>query len=261
MTMHYDLSEPYAPLRLVQGARGEIELGATMFRRFLDVEQGEPVELVALPQQRGGLRVAYPRTLEETVRLMREGERLPGASGVYIVPNKIDPIIAERYPAGQWSVTTKERGRAKAENVTARRALYVDLDAVRPDKAWSATDEEKRPCYDVADRVQEFLERAVGDLSPIGRGDSGNGLAIFVALQPTPVTEATTGRLSRLLEHLARKFNTKHVDIDVKVFDPPRLCPAFGSLKTKRSNAERPNRRTYFSCRGWVRRVPLEALV
>lgn len=250
------------PVAFDTGELDDLSLGVVMSWRFFDRAEGEPVELVALPQTRGGpMLITYPRSREELIARMREAEAMPGISGCYVVPNRIRPELALKYPALRWSRVTKELGRAKDSDIVERTVVYFDLDAERADKAWSASHAEKRPVFDVADRLETWLVHELGDRTAIGRGDSGNGLALFVALEPTTPTDATTRRLGRLLERASEKFSTPQVSIDRTVFNASRLCPAFGSLKTKRSDNERPNRRTYFSCAGWVRRMPMGAIV
>ena len=96
----------------------------------------------------------------------------------------------------------------------------------------------------------------------MGRGDSGNGLSVFVALEPAVPTKDSTERIAKFLRALNARFGTDRVKIDSTVGNPARLVPAFGTMKRKGQNtAARPWRQTYFACRAQVRRVPLEALV
>lgn len=238
-------------------ALDELEVNARVFARFLEIADGEVTELTALPSGRGVPWVAHAHGTGELVRLVRDGEELTGTSGVYVVANVVHPGIGARYIPGRW-----HRGdslRANDGEITQRRVVYVDLDSIRP-RGISATDEEKRPVYDVADEIETFLETAIPQ-SAIGRGDSGNGLAIFIALEPTPVNTDTNKKIERFLKAMQAKFQTDRVQIDTSVFNPARLVPMFGSTKRKGIHTkERPHRRTYFTCRGRVVRVPLEVL-
>jgi hypothetical protein len=237
------------------------DISALYFCRFLGLRRGEPVELVALYPGKSWPRVAYVTSKDSMLERMREGDETPGIHGVYIVANQVMPAIAARYQLNCWN--RGDNGRANDSEIQSRRVLYIDVDSERP-RGISATAEEKAPCYEVADRVEEFLRKALGDPMgfSLGRGDSGNGLSVFVALEPSAPTKDSTDRIAKFLRALNAKFGTSRVKIDSTVGNPARLVPAFGTVKRKGANTpERPHRPTYFTCRAEVRRVPLEAIV
>lgn len=236
------------------------EISALYFCRFLGLQKGEPVELVALYPGKAWPRVAYATSREHMFRLMREGDETTGIHGVYVIANRIDPAIAARYELNQWHKS--ENGRATDSEILERRVLYIDVDSERP-RGISSTDEEKKPCYAVVAAVEDFLRQALGDPQGfcLGRGDSGNGLSVFVALEPAPPSKDSTERVGKFLRALNLKFGTDRVKIDGSVANPARLVPMFGTRKRKGANTpERPHRLTYFTCRPEVARVPLEAI-
>jgi hypothetical protein len=100
------------------------------------------------------------------------------------------------------------------------------------------------------------------DETVLGRGDSGNGFFILIAIEPTPIAAESTERIRRFLKLLANLFDTKRVRIDTSVGNVARLMPAPGIWKRKGENTlDRPHRRTAFKCLDVVSRVPLEKVV
>jgi hypothetical protein len=236
------------------------ELNAHLFlRQFLDVQEGEPVELCVLPPSPKHIpHVAYATSYADAVRLMREGTSVPRGTGVYVVPNMIKRAIAARYTPNRWH--RADAGRAADHEIELVRTVYIDCDAERP-KGISATDGEKARAYELMRRVESFLVHRLGNDQPLGRGDSGNGYSIFIAVEPFAPTKATGERIERLLKALAANFVVPGAKIDTSVFNPARLVPAFGVLKTKgASGPDRPHRPTFFICRPNVRRIPLEVI-
>lgn len=233
----------------------QLELSAVLFRRFLGVEPAEVLELTALGN--GAPRVCYARGEAEMVAAMRAGDALR-AHGVYVVANRLSDEYTVRRPCGRWGAASK---RAADAHVAERRCVYFDLDAPRA-PGTSATDAEKQPVYDAADAVEAWLAKRLGRAC-LGRGDSGNGLSVFIALQATPVSELATAKLKVLLQQVAAGFNKPGaVTVDTRVANPARLVPAFGTLKRKGPGSEgRPHRRTAFICRGTVERIPLKELI
>jgi hypothetical protein len=235
------------------------ELNAYLFDRFRGVEPGEIVELCVLPPSPKMVpHVAYASSLASAVRLMRESAKIPRGTGCYLVPAKINQAIPARYPLDRWH--RADAGRASDHEIELVRALYVDCDSVRP-KGISSTDAEKAAAYELLQRVERFFAQELGDDRALGRGDSGNGYSLFVATEPFVPTEEAASRIERLLKGLARQFQIDGAKIDTSVFNPARLVPAFGSVKSKGYDTpERPHRPTFFICRPNVRRVPLEVL-
>lgn len=247
-------------LRLVAPSdHGELELGTALLRRFLQVCNGETLELTFLAQRR--ISVAYPTNQAEHIRLLREGQRLRGFNGAYQLLNgPMFTAVLHRYPLNQ--VVRAWNGRAQDRDVPLRRAIYIDIDPVRP-SGISATDAEKRAAMDTRQRVEEFLVRELGDPAALGRGDSGNGCFMLIAIQQPCLTILNhTNHVQRFLKLLAREFDTKHVQIDTSVSNTARLMPCPGTWKRKGEDTrERPHRRVYFSCHPTVRPVPFEAIV
>ncbi len=247
-------------LRLVGPTdRGEIELGTALLRRFLDVAVGEALELTFFA--RGRISVTHATSHVEHVRLLRQAERLPGFNGAYQLVN--GPMLTEllhRYPLNQ--IVPAWNGRAGDKDIYFRRAVYIDIDPIRP-KGISATDEEKHAAIGVRQKVEDFLIRELGQPAALGRGDSGNGCFILIAVQqPCLSILDCAGRIHRFLKLLAKEFNTDRVQIDTTVGNTARLMPCPGTWKRKGENTrERPHRRVHFSCHPTVWPVPLEAIV
>lgn len=244
-------------LQLVTEDRGYLEVATALVRRFLLIGENEPVELTFFNE--GRISVAYATGSDHHARLLREGERRHGFNGAYqLVNGPIDPALLYRYEPNE--IAKAWNGRATDRDIATRRAVFLDIDPVRP-KGISATDEQLLEAQDVADHVQEFLAGIVG-ANAIGRGCSGNGVFLLVALEPRPVDPSDVGRISAFLKALHGSFGTAGVKIDSAVANPARLMPAPGTWKRKGRNApERPHRQTSFSCRGQVDRVPLESLL
>jgi hypothetical protein len=246
-----------AHLPLVPGARNELEISVALIRRFLGIEHDELLELTAFAE--GRIHVAHARCADEQIRLLREAEAIRGLNGAYqLVNGPIDEALGARYEPGRWHKAWN--GRATDRDVRTRRAVFLDVDPVRP-KGISSTDEQLHEAWEVSHAVERWLADTLGDSLPIGHGCSGNGYFTLIAIAPTAPTPEATARISRLLDMLQKKFGTERVKIDRAVTNPARLMPAPGTWKRKGVDSpERPHRMTSFSCRGTVTRIPLEVL-
>jgi hypothetical protein len=244
-------------LRLVPGERGELSVSTTLSRGFLSVGADEPIELTAFCE--GQIKVAHALNEADHVRLLREAEQLRGFNGAYqLVNGPIDPTLLARYESGRWHKAWN--GRATDRDIRQLRALFLDVDPVRV-KGISSTDAQLREAWEVSNTIERWFAEELGDDLPIGHGCSGNGYFTLVALEPIAPSPETTRRISELLGLINGRFGTERVKIDTSVSNPARLMPAPGTWKRKGVNTpDRPHRLTSFSCRGTVRRVPLEAL-
>lgn len=244
-----------ATLRAVKPL-SEAELSTARVRSFLGIGCDEPIELTAFVE--GRIRIAHARNVEEHVRLLREGDKLPGCNGIYqLVNGPMDPTLLYRYEPGKWHRAWN--GRAADPHIGTIRAVFLDVDPVRV-KGISSTDEQLNEARDTAKVIQSWLLDVL-DAPAVGFGCSGNGFFLLVALEPVTPSAETTQRLSKLLGLLNRKFGNDRIKIDTSVVNPARLMPAPGTWKRKgRNTPERPHRQTTFECPGAVQRVPLEEL-
>lgn len=244
-------------LRAVAPDAGYLDVVTPIVRGFLGVDDAEPVELTFFCE--GRIMLAHATDAEHQVRLLREAERRSDFNGAYqLVNGPMDPSLLARYAPNE--IHRAWNGRTTDRDIGTRRAIFLDVDPVRP-KGISSTDEQLREASHVADRVENFLAEALNGDGAIGRGCSGNGYFLLVALEPRPVVAEDVARISAFLKSLNDAFGTKTVKIDQAVANAARLMPSPGTWKRKgQSTPERPHRQTSFCCRARVTRVPLEAL-
>jgi P4 family phage/plasmid primase-like protien len=230
--------------------------------RFLGVENGDWLELQVLGvrgQYGDRSHVAHANSPETALSLVEAAERFR-ATGVFCIVNQINPGVASRQQPFKWHAAQKGVSTSNRD-IVARRALFIDVDAVRP-SGTSATDAEQAAAASVAVRVYERLRGLLGGEDALGYAQSGNGRQVFVALDAIAESEEVAATIKAILAALAKLEGTDRASIDVTVCDAKRLCPAFGTTKRKGAEniADRPHRRTAFTCAGDVRRIDFATL-
>ena len=230
--------------------------------RFLGVDNGEWMELQVLgvkAQYGDRSHVAHANSPETALALVEAAERFR-ATGVFCIANQINPGVASRQQPFKWHVAQKGVSTSNRD-IVARRVLFIDIDAVRP-SGTSATDEEQAYAASVAVHVYERLHGLLGSDAALGYAHSGNGRQLFVALDAVAESEEVAATIKAILAALAKLEGTDRASIDVTVCDAKRLCPAFGTTKRKGAEniADRPHRRTAFTCASDVRRIDFAAL-
>lgn len=230
------------------------------FLAFLGWTEGEVFELQALHVPDGRWtqsKAAHGASLAELIALAEQADRWK-AQGIYALFNRIDPGVQHRRGPGAWHVVPKGEGTTD-KDVLGRRALYFDFDPQRT-RGISATADELGAAAARAVDARALLAQLVPEAS-IGAGLSGNGLALFLALEehaPDPEVEAL---IKTVLLLVAAKLDDGAVKVDASVADPKRLCPAFGTLKRKGAHsADRPHRRSAFLAPEQPHRLRLEEL-
>lgn len=228
---------------LATGERNELPVSLALWRRFVGVAENEVQEVIAMV--RGRPWVGYARSEAEQVELLRRAQKTRDYSGAYLLFNAIDARIAERYGLGEWGPA--HAGRASDKEILVRRAVFIDVDPVRP-KGISATDEERSAAREVAMGVRDLLTSRFGK-EAIGWGSSGNGYYMLIAVVHEIPNKEHGPRIKKLLSGLAAKFGTEAASIDGSVFNAARLMAAPGTLKAKGARSEaRPHRLTSFCC-------------
>jgi hypothetical protein len=222
------------------------------WRRFMGVDPHETVELVYFNSQKKPV-TAYARSFDDHCALLAKADSQQ-VTGCYTIFNQLHEGLHARYGEGKW---VEYASRASDQDVTKVRAIYLDFDAKRP-RDISANDHEKEMACEVANETYEFLSKRLGT-ECLGVGDSGNGIAIFIAMVPVPPSKLTSDTITNFLQMISNEFSTQYVKVDSSVANPARLCPAFGTWKRKGVNVkERPHRLTTFTCQDEITRLTWE---
>lgn len=132
----------------------------------------------------------------------------------------------------------------KTEHIVCRRWFPIDIDTKRIDKKAPATQKElSKVKVELFDPLLTFLLKK--EISPI-RGMSGNGYHCLIPVD-YPNTEEVTDKFKKLLHYLAHRFNSPHGEVDISVYDAPRIWKLYGTLAMKgESTSERPWRMAQF---------------
>ena len=148
-----------------------------------------------------------------------------GAMGVYFTINPVHPDLLAR--AANRVRVAKEKEATSDTHILGRRFLFVDCDSLRL-AGISATDAEKEHTRQVMVAIDAYLHE-LGFPAPI-IADSGNGFHLLYLID-IPTDDA--GLVERCLHALAKMFDTEHVSIDTKVFNPARIDKVYGTLSGK----------------------------
>ncbi len=243
------------------GERNELEVSTVLVNTFLGVAESEFRELTSFVN--GKMWVGQTSSTEGHIRLLRSAPEFRGYAGSYMLCNgRLDSALSARYEQDRWQPATN--GRATDKDIATRRAVFVDIDPIRP-KGISSTNDEFEAAREVASKVRVWLTEKLGSMC-LGFGCSGNGFYVLIAVEPTSNPMESTERVQRFLTLLSKKFSTEHVKIDTAVANPARLMSCPGTMKCKgRHTDERPHRMTSFSYRvnprnGAPERIRLEDL-
>jgi hypothetical protein len=239
------------------------------FLAFLGWTEGEVFELQVLKAPRdtrdgrwkdGMNMAAHGATLAVIERLAAQGDAFK-AIGVYAIFNRIKPAVQHRRGPDAWHVVPDKEGTKNAD-ITHRRVLYFDLDPEREDgvKNISTTGVELQAAVERAERARVILTSIIPGES-IGGGLSGNGCALFVALEPMPPEGEPDRLVKAALVALAGLLDDDVVKVDTSVSEAKRLCFLPGTVKRKGAHhPDRPHRRTAFLGSEAPRRLALDEL-
>lgn len=240
------------------------------YLRFRGTADGEYValEMLDLPSTsrlRARTALALTRYAAGVMQLVRQADEEHGPKGVYVHQNRLGAHVPARHEPDRWIPLRQGEG-IKGQDVSVRRAFYVDFDPVRP-RDVSATGSEREAAYEKAGEFLTVLLDVLGDDAPLGLGSSGNGFQLHVALDDLP--NEVEALIKRFLSAAAALCDDELVKVDQSVCDARRVCPAFGTAKRKGADYQgadvpreqaRPHRKTAFICCEQVRRLGIDEL-
>lgn len=207
----------------------------------LFVEPGQVVELRALDVTQ---RYGKPATVsgyfdyEHIDQLAKEALPLDGkATAVYFTLNPVNPDLLSRCAN---RVAVPKQGQTTSDtHIVRRKRLLIDADPVRV-AGVSSTDAEKATAFSTIRAVESHLMEAGWQRGILA--DSGNGFHLIFLID----LPADDGDLvSRVLQAIAKRFDSDAVKIDQTVSNPARITKLYGTLARKGDNTlMRPHRRS-----------------
>ncbi len=230
-----------------------LEANVKRWLHFQGWQPGDYIETQAL-NVRGSQYAAHAPDSDTLVRLLADGEEPGVAQGIYVIANRVSTAVATRKTPSTWHLAVKGESTTD-QDIKERAVLYVDVDFARPTNT-STTDAEVLQVCETVVRMYADIVSAIGhDSTAIGH--SGNGCAIFIALDRLPESPELHTLIIATLRALRAIYETASIKIDASLADAKRLVPAFGTTKRKgpAGDAERPHRRTALIVPDRVRRL------
>lgn len=157
--------------------------------------------------------------------------------GIYFTPNPVVPDLAARSynRISPWAQLTTMDG-----DITERRWLLIDIDAIRP-KGISSTDAELEHTFKVAQAIANMLELSGWPRPFINT--SGNGCHVMYAIKE-PNTEFIRDEIALFLKCLNARFKDDGAEIDTVNFNAARIWRVPGTWARKGDNIPaRPHRK------------------
>lgn len=246
------IAEPRFDSRSVKRARGHVSSlvrtddttgGPTSDRDQMEqtlkllLESGQVTELRALNvstanNQKHHVVSGY---FDDIEKLVDAAFNIEGASGIYVVPNPINPDLiaraANRVRPVYGAPTTSDK------DIESRRWLLIDIDPLRP-SGISSTDEEVDSALELALRMRENLGEE-GWPAPI-LASSGNGIHLLYKID---LQVQDDGLVKGVLEALSCRFDNDRARVDTTVHNPARIWKLYGTLARKGDDVpDRPHR-------------------
>ncbi|MEN6484319.1 MAG: phage/plasmid primase, P4 family [Syntrophobacteraceae bacterium] len=173
------------------------------------------------------------KAVQQAVRLEIESQ----AEGIYLTLNPCNPSLMSRCNQRFKASVARTRD----DEIVFLNNLFIDIDPIRPSGV-SSSDYEHQLALDLAYRLKDFLTSQNWP-EPL-LASSGNGAHLIVKLPSLANTSENVDLVKKCLLVLDKKFTTKDLKIDEKVYNPARLTKLYGTMVRKGDHTqERPHRR------------------
>lgn len=158
----------------------------------------------------------------------------------YITLNILNPACYDRSQRGRFEKRAKAT--TSDNDVLGFQWLMIDLDPRRP-TGTSSDNSQIEKAKAKGNKLYSFMKN-LGFEEPV-MGFSGNGVHLLYNLK-LKNSEDNKQLLKKSLETLNMLFSDDDIDVDMKNFNPSRVCKLYGTTAQKGSNSsERPHRLSY----------------
>lgn len=180
----------------------------------------------------------YSGYFDNAETLIRELSKLTQKNcNVYITLNTLNDACFDRSQKNVFEYNSKAT--TSDNDVVGIDWLMVDLDPKRP-AGTSSTDEQMNRAKELANEIYGYLSK-VGFEKPLV-ATSGNGIHLLYKLYMQN-SKDNVKLLEKCLKTLNILFSNDEIEVDMKNFNPSRICKLYGTVAQKGSNSDkRPHR-------------------
>lgn len=181
----------------------------------------------------------YFRDADSLISAM-DGIREFADCNFYITLNSLNDACYDRTQKNRFERNPKAT--TSDNDVVGYNWLMVDLDPIRP-TGTSSTDDQVQKAKAKGNQLYKFMKN-IGFEEPV-LGFSGNGVHLLYSVRLLNSADNKT-LLNNALKTLNMLFSDDEIDVDMKNFNPSRVCKLYGTTAQKGTDSsERPHRMSY----------------
>ncbi len=179
----------------------------------------------------------YFKTADDLIKAFNKDIRDYANCNIYITLNSLNEAC---YSREQQNFFKKNAKATSSDNdVVGYDWLFIDVDPKRP-TGTSSSDDQVAAAKEIGNKVYSFMKN-IGFYDPLF-GFSGNGVHLLYRIKMKNSDE-NRELIKKCLNVLDMYFSDDEIQIDLKNFNPARVCKLYGTQAQKGANTEeRPHR-------------------
>lgn len=179
----------------------------------------------------------YFKTADDLIKAFNKDIRDYANCNIYITLNSLNEAC---YSREQQNFFKKNAKATSSDNdVVGYDWLFIDVDPKRP-TGTSSSDDQVAAAKEIGNKVYSFMKN-IGFYDPLF-GFSGNGVHLLYRIKMKNSDE-NRELIKKCLNVLDMYFSDEEIQIDLKNFNPARVCKLYGTQAQKGANTEeRPHR-------------------
>ena len=182
----------------------------------------------------------YFKSADDLITALNRDVREYAKCNMYITLNALNEACYSRDQSNRFikniKITTSDN------DVEGYEYLFIDIDPSRP-TGTSSSDEQVAKAKETGNKVFSFMKN-IGFNDPVF-GFSGNGVHLLYRVE-LKNTEDRRELIKKCLQVLDMYFSNEDIQIDLKNFNPARVCKLYGTQAQKGADTkERPHRMSH----------------
>lgn len=182
----------------------------------------------------------YFKTADDLIKAFNKDIRDYANCNIYITLNSLNEAC---YSREQQNFFKKNAKATSSDNdVVGYDWLFIDVDPKRP-TGTSSSDDQVAAAKEIGNKVYSFMKN-IGFYDPLF-GFSGNGVHLLYRIKMKNSDE-NRELIKKCLQVLDMYFSNEDIQIDLKNFNPARVCKLYGTQAQKGADTkERPHRMSH----------------